>query len=148
MTKCGVVIPRRTGCDLINCRVPGPEASAQTEGEGRRQARVCGPEPRGVLRARSIASPGVWRSDAAHKAAAAVERVLSGRAAGVAPLIVAIARSVAVGKSTFARILYSIRTQVPTSRKVVLVATERLPTKTLLRRELMVQIPEQDVQPF
>jgi pantothenate kinase len=66
----------------------------------------------------------------------------------VAPLIVAIARSVAVGQSTFARILYSIRTQVPTSRKVVLVATERLPTKTLLRRELMVQIPEQDVQPF
>lgn len=81
------------------------------------------------------------RRDAEHRAAVAAERVLYGPALGVPPFIVAIAGSVAVGKSTFARILRSVLAQGPTPPTVELVATDGFlfPGNTLLRRGLMAR---------
>lgn len=81
------------------------------------------------------------RHSAASTAAAGVERALFGREPRTRPFIVGIAGSVAVGKSTFARILRAALAQGGAPRRVELVATDGFlfPTEILMEKGLMAR---------
>lgn len=81
------------------------------------------------------------RLEAARSSATAVERAMFGREPRVTPFIVGIAGSVAVGKSTFSRILRTVLAGGAVPRTVELVATDGFlfPTETLQQKSLMAR---------
>jgi type I pantothenate kinase len=72
---------------------------------------------------------------------ARVKDAFLGRPAARAPYIIAVAGSVAVGKSTFARVLRALLARWPDHPRVELVTTDGFlhPNKELLRRDLMAR---------
>lgn len=81
------------------------------------------------------------RLEAERAASEAVERAFFHRQPRQTPFIVAVAGSVAVGKSTFSRILRSALAHGATPRRVELVATDGflMPTQALVQKALMTR---------